>query len=102
MDTIDVVVGTFPTTPEARAAAAEIASVLQLDGDLLSTERVRIAGDPRGVRRVVLVAWVPIKVREQARDLIWRHHGRQVPFDWLAGRQERVSPETFPVGTGVG
>ena len=99
MDAIDVVVGTFPTTSEARAAAVEIASVLHLDGDLLSTERVRIPGDERGAKRVVLVAWVPTEGRERARDLIWRHHGRQAPLDWLAGRQDRVLPETFPVMT---
>jgi hypothetical protein len=96
MGDIDVIVGTFPSCSMARAAAEDIASVLHLDSDLISTERVRVPGDRRGRTRVVLVAWVPVDERKRTRELIWRHHGRQVPFDWLSGRQERISPETFP------
>jgi hypothetical protein len=96
MGGIDVVVGTFPSCSMARAAAEHIASLLHLDSDLLWTERVRVPGDRRGKKRVVLVAWVPVEERTRTRELIWRHHGRQVPLDWLSGRQEQVSPETFP------
>jgi hypothetical protein len=95
MGDIDVIVGTFPSSSMARAAAERITSLLHLDGDLLWTERVHVPGDRRGTTRAVLVAWVPVEERTRARDLIWRHHGRQAPLDWLSGRQEQVSPETF-------
>lgn len=96
MGDIDVVAGTFSSCSEAQAAAADIASLLNLDTDLVWTERLRVQGDRRGMKRVVLMAWVPVEVRTRARELIWRHDGRQVPFDWLSGRQDLVAPETFP------
>ena len=96
MGDIDVVVGTFPDCSNARAAADQIASSLQLDPDRLSTERLRVVGDTRAGKRVVLVAWVPVEERRRTRELIWQHHGRQVPLDWLSGRQDLVAPETFP------
>lgn len=92
MNDMDVVVGTFLTTADARAAAAAIASTLRVDEDLLSLERVRIRGDERGRKRVVLVASVAARERRRARDIIWQHQGRQVPFDWLSSQQDKTFP----------
>ena len=84
---MDIVAATFPEPAEAASAASALTSELHIDPDLVTVSPVRATPPdpvPAATARVVLVAWIGERDRAIARDVLGRHHGRHVPFDWLA------------------
>jgi hypothetical protein len=58
-----------------------------------------VAAEDEGVSpgEAILVAWVPEDERQFARDLIGRHCGHHVPFDWVVALHARAAPGSLPV-----
>jgi hypothetical protein len=98
---MDIVAATFDEAAQAGLAASHLASELGLDEDLVTVESIpdAVAAEDDGgtLAEAILVAWVPEDERKFARDLIGRHCGHHVPFDWVVALHARVGLESFPV-----
>ncbi len=97
---VDCVVGVFEDLTDAERAALEVILELRVDATGVVHEAIPIEMEEQPGERVALVACVPVGARREARSIIWRHHGRQVPFDWLATQQDAAMPESVPLAPG--
>jgi len=91
---MDVIAANFSTEDAAVAAVRDLGRTLRIGPDRIDLEHLdataeRHAGEP------LVVVWVRSDEREPARELIQRHDGRHVPFDWAQAIREEVAPDTI-------
>ena len=91
---MDVIAANFPTDTAAADAVRDLRRTLRISADRIELEHLtesaeRHAGEP------LVVVWVRSDERESARELIERHEGRHVPFDWAQAIHEDVAPDSI-------
>ena len=101
LGSMDVIVAAFDEATDATLAARDLESQLHLADDSIAVDPV--PDPPAGSvgahpvpGEAVLVAYVKEDARARARDVIGRHGGRHLPFDWLVAIQDEVDPATLP------
>src|SRR3954470_7693786 len=91
---MDVIAANFPSESAAADAVSDLRRTLQIGPDRIELDHLtqnaeRHAGEP------LVVVLVRSDEREPARELIERHEGRHVPFDWAQAIQEEVAEDSI-------
>ena len=91
---MDVIAANFPTDAQAAEAVRDLRRTLQIGPDRIELEHLTQTAEPHAGEPLIVV-WVRADERESARELIERHAGRHVPFDWAQAIHEDVASDTI-------
>ena len=91
---MDVIAANFPTDAEAAEAVSDLGRTLLIGPDRIELEHLTESAESH-IGEPLIVVWVRADERESARELIERHAGRHVPFDWTQAIHEEVAPDSI-------
>jgi len=91
---MDVIAANFPTDAAAADAVRDLSRTLRIGPDRIEVEHLTESADVHAGEPLIVV-WVSVDERERARELIERHEGRHVPFDWAQAIHEEVEPDSI-------
>jgi hypothetical protein len=91
---MDVIAANFPTDAHAAEAVRDLTRTLRIGPDRIELEHLTQTAEPHAGEPLIVV-WVRAEERESARELIERHAGRHVPFDWAQAIHEDVASDSI-------
>jgi hypothetical protein len=91
---MDVIAANFPTDAAAAEAVRDLRQTLRISADRIELDHLAQTADFHAGEPLIVV-WVRSDERESAREVIERHDGRHVPFDWAQAIHEEVIPDSI-------
>ena len=91
---MDVIAANFPTDAAAAEAVRDLGRTLRIGPDRIELEHLTKTAESHAGEPFIVV-WVRADERESARELIERHDGRHVPFDWTQAIHEEVAQDSI-------